>query len=67
MNPATVTYALAGIACLLMSGYMMYKSVPREGQPPWSWTNTEFRETSVSLGQFALLIAGLALLGKAVF
>lgn len=67
MNPATLTLALAGVACLLLSAFMMYKSMPREGQPPWSWTNTELRETSVSLGQFALLIGGLALLAKAAF
>lgn len=64
---ATLALVLPGIACLLLSGYMMYKSMPREGEPPWSWTNTEFRETTVSLGQFFLLIAGVALLGKAVF
>ena len=67
MNSATLILALVGITCLLLSGVMMYKSVPREGQPPWSWTDTEARETTTSLIQFALLIAGVAFLGKAVF
>ena len=67
MNLATVILALVGITCLLLSGFMMYRSVPREGQPTWSWINTETRETTVALVQFALLVAGVALLGKAVF
>jgi hypothetical protein len=44
----------------------MYKLVPREGRPPSPWLRTEFGETSLALGQFMLLIAGLALLAKGI-
>jgi hypothetical protein len=44
----------------------MYKMIPRRGQAPWVWMQTETGETTVALGQFVLMIAGVALIAKAI-
>lgn len=41
--------------------------IPRAGRPPSPWMKTDFGETSVALGQFILLVAGIALLVKGMF
>ncbi|HEX6298492.1 MAG TPA: hypothetical protein VFZ74_18135 [Burkholderiales bacterium] len=45
---------------------MMYKLVPREGQPPSAWTKTDFRATTLAMSQFVLLVAGIALVAKGI-
>ena len=59
--------AVSGVACLLISGWMMYKMVPRKNKVAPAWMKTDFGETGMALGQFMLMVAGLALLAKAVF
>ena len=55
-----------GTVCLLASGLLMYKMMPREGQAPFAWMQTESGETAMALGQFILMIAGLAFFAKAL-
>ncbi|MEW5863710.1 MAG: hypothetical protein AB1773_08970 [Pseudomonadota bacterium] len=66
MNFAGVVLFLSGIVCLIVSGFMMYKLIPREGRPPPAWMKSETGETVMALGQFILLVVGVALLAKAV-
>lgn len=61
-----VILIFAGVICLLISGYMMYKMIPRDGREPVRWMKSDTGETAMTLGQFILLIAGLALLAKAI-
>jgi uncharacterized iron-regulated membrane protein len=66
MSFAGVVLFLSGIVCLIVSGFMMYKLIPREGRPPPAWMKSETGETAMALGQFILLVVGVALLAKAV-
>lgn len=66
MLSASAVLIACGIVCLCVSGFMMYKLVPREGRPPSPWLRTEAGETGLALGQFILMIAGLALLAKGI-
>ena len=66
MNLATAILVLSGIACLLASGYVLYKLIPRDGQANPSWMKSDSGETTMALGQFILMVAGLALLAKGV-
>jgi hypothetical protein len=59
--------AVSGVVCLLISAFMMYKMVPREGKVPPAWMKTNSGETGMALTQFMLMVAGLALLAKAMF
>jgi hypothetical protein len=60
-----VLLILAGLLCLLISGYMMYRMMPRNGQEPP--LRSDAGETAIALGQFTLLIAGITLLVKGLF
>jgi hypothetical protein len=66
MNSASVVLILSGIVCLLVSGFMMYKMIPREGQPAPAFMKTNSGETAMALGQFILMVAGLALVAKGI-
>ena len=55
-----------GTVCLLVSGFLMYKMMPRDGEPPFGWMRTESGETAMALSQFILMIAGLAFFAKAL-
>ena len=66
MNLATAILVLSGIACLLASGYVLYKLIPRAGHANPSWMTSDSGETTMALGQFILMVAGLALLAKGV-
>jgi len=66
MISGSVVFVVSGVICLFVSGFMMYKLVPREDRPPSPWMQTEAGETAMALGQFILLIAGLALLAKGI-
>jgi hypothetical protein len=59
--------AVSGVVCLLISGFMMYKMVPREDKARPAWIKSDFGETGMALSQFILMVAGLALLAKAIF
>ena len=67
MFSSSAVLIVCGIICLFFSAWMMHKMVPREGRPPPPWTKTEFSETSVALGQFILMVAGVALMVKGIF
>ena len=58
---------LCGIACLGISGVMLYQMMPREGKPPHPWMRDDLSESAMALGQFTLMIAGLSLIAKGVF
>jgi hypothetical protein len=62
----TAILIISGIICLLASGVMLYKLAPRDGQNA-PWMKSDSLGTAMSLGQFALMVAGLALLAKAIF
>jgi len=67
MIPTSVILTVTGLACVLLSGFAMYKLSPREGKPPSAWMKTESRATGVALGVFVLFIAGGVLLAKGIF
>ena len=67
VNSATVILVSSGIVCLLVSGLMMSKLTPREGQVAPAWMRTEFGQTAMALGLFVLMLTGIALLAKAFF
>jgi hypothetical protein len=66
MSLATVVFLVLGAVCLLASGVLMYKMIPRRGRPPFVLMRTESGETAVALSQFILMIAGLAFFAKAI-
>ncbi len=66
MTTAVAVLVVLGALCLLVSGLLMYKMIPREGQTPSAWMTTESGETAMALGQFVLMIAGLAFFAKAL-
>jgi hypothetical protein len=66
MSLAAAVLVVLGAACLVVSGALMYKMIPREGKPPFVWMRTEAGETAMALSQFILMIAGLAFFAKAI-
>lgn len=67
MSSTSVVLIVSGIACLILWGFVMYRLVPREGQPPSAWTKTDFRATTLAMSQLVLLLAGIALVAKGIF
>ena len=51
---------ILGVACLVTSGVLLYKLVPRPGAP----AVVESKESALALSQFTLMILGLALIAK---
>ena len=66
MTSTVVVLVVLGAVCLVVSGFLMYKMIPREGQPPFAWMTTESGETAMALSQFILMVAGLAFFAKAI-
>ena len=66
MTSAVVAFVFLGAVCLLVSGFLMYKMIPRDGQPRSRWMTTESGETAMALSQFILMIVGLAFFAKAI-
>lgn len=66
MSLATVVFSIFGALCLFVSGWLMFKMIPRKGQQTFVWMRTESGETVTALGQFILLITGLAFIAKAL-
>jgi hypothetical protein len=54
--------AIAGLACLMISGFALYKLAPREGKPGIPWMEVEVVGISVSLVLVTLVATGAALL-----
>lgn len=58
--------SFSGLVCLVLSGILMFKMIPRQGKATWSWMQSETGETTVALSQFTLMIVGVALIAKAI-
>lgn len=56
--------AIVGAVCLFLSGLTLYKTMPRQGRPPSSWTSTETRSLSVAMLVLVLLLGGVTMLAK---
>lgn len=67
MTSTSIVLIVAGVICLAVSAYAMYRMVPRKGRSASRWMSSESGETAMALGQFILMVAGLALLAKALF
>ena len=55
-----------GFVCLALCGFLLYKLMPQEGQPPSPWTDTDARGTAVALGLLVLMLAGVSMMVKGV-
>jgi hypothetical protein len=58
---------ISGVVCLAACGFLLYKLMPQEGQPPSPWTSTDTRGTAVALGLLVLLLAGISMVAKGLF
>jgi hypothetical protein len=58
--------AMFGVLSLLLCGFTLYKTMPRDGQPPSAWTRTETRAVSVAMLVLVLLLGGITMLLKGV-
>jgi hypothetical protein len=67
MTSAIVMFVVLGGVCLLVSAFLMHKMIPRDGQPPFAWMQSESGETAMALSQFILMVAGLAFFAKVLF
>jgi len=67
VSATDIVLVACGVTCLAVSAALLYKMVPREGVPAMKWRGTDMGETSLALGQFILMVAGLAFLVKGVF
>ena len=67
MSSSGIVLIVVGAICLAISGYLMYRMIPRKGRPAASSMRSDSGETIMALGQFMLMIAGLAMIAKALF
>jgi hypothetical protein len=58
--------AMSGGVCLVLCGFLLYTTLPREGKPDSSWTRTETRAVSVAMLVLVLLFAGATMLAKGI-
>ena len=63
---ARMILAISGTLCLLLCGFTLYKTMPREGRPPSAWTRTETRAVSVAMLVLVLLLGGITMLAKGI-
>ena len=63
MNTVSIMLVVAGIACLVVGGVLLYRMMPRNGQPV---TLSDTAETALALSQFTLMIAGISLIAKGI-
>ncbi len=54
----------AGIACLVIGGFLMRLQIPREDRPLPAWMQTDSGSTTLAMGTFILLVLGVALVIK---
>jgi hypothetical protein len=64
VSSASVILIFSGAVCLLVAGVVVREFMPRAGKTTPAWTQTDMGGTTIALGTFMLLIAGLALLAK---
>jgi hypothetical protein len=63
MSAMSVVLVVSGIVCLGVSGTLLYFMLPRADRAPEAGEHA-FGETGWALGQFVLMVAGIALLIK---
>jgi hypothetical protein len=59
--------AISGTICLFVAGFTLYKTMPRDGAPPSTWTRTETRAISLAMLVLVLVLAGITMVAKGVF
>lgn len=64
--PTHPLLAIAGLLCLAIGAFMLYKQAPRENQSPSPWMQSDLGSTTMALGSFSLLILGISLIVKGV-
>ena len=57
---------VTGLLCLTLCGFLLYKLMPQDGQPPSPWTDTDTRGTAVALGLLVLMLAGISMVVKGI-
>jgi hypothetical protein len=65
MESTNVVALLAGVACLVVSGFVLRKAMPRDGRTS-ALVSTELRANAVAIGLLVLMIAGVGLIAKGV-
>ena len=58
---------LSGALSLLLSGFTLYKTLPRAGRPETSWTATEIRAVGTAMLVLFLFLGGLTMLLTGIF
>jgi hypothetical protein len=58
--------ALSGTLCLVLGGFTLYKTIPREGRPPTALTRTETRAVSLAMLVLVLMLGGITMLLKGI-
>lgn len=64
---ASMMLVIGGAVCLFVSGFTLYRTMPREGKPPSAWTKTEARAMSMVMLVLTLLFAGITMVLKGIF
>jgi hypothetical protein len=64
MSPMLV---IAGGICLALTGFIMHKLRPRDGQTPSAWVNSDTKATTLAVSLLALFLAGVSLVVKGLF
>lgn len=62
--PSQPLLIAAGVACLIIGSLLMRRQIPREDRPPSAWMQSDVGSTTLAMGTFILLIAGVALIFK---
>lgn len=62
--PSQPSLIAAGVACLIVGTLLMRLQIPREDRPPSAWMQTDVGSTTLAMGTFMLLVAGIALVFK---
>jgi hypothetical protein len=64
--PTQPLLVAAGIACLVVGTVLMRRQIPSEDRPPPAWLQTDVGSTTLAMGTFVLLVAGVGLIIKGV-
>ena len=65
--PVGTILTLSGALCLLLSGFTLYKTLPRTGRRETSWTATEIRAVGTAMLVLFLFLGGLTMLLTGIF
>jgi hypothetical protein len=58
----SMALVIAGVVCLVICGLAFFKLVPRDGQPPISWMDSDGAAVAVTLVMLILMTIGVGLL-----